>query len=105
MRSRSLWVGADNPVRAGHAACWYSWRMLPSRSRRRMWSVGLAAEEGGPGLVIALRGGFDPLLFEDFPHGGGRDRDAEHGEFAVDAPVAQHARRIAKPVFLSPTGR
>jgi DNA-binding LacI/PurR family transcriptional regulator len=29
-------VGADYYVRAGHAACWYSWRMPPSRSCRRM---------------------------------------------------------------------
>jgi hypothetical protein len=29
-------VGAENTVRAGQAACRYSWRMPPSRSRRRM---------------------------------------------------------------------
>jgi hypothetical protein len=27
---------AENLIRAGHAACWYSWRRPPSRSRRRM---------------------------------------------------------------------
>jgi hypothetical protein len=31
-------VGADYYVHAGHAACWYSWRTPPSRSRRRMSS-------------------------------------------------------------------
>jgi hypothetical protein len=36
--------GSDNPIRAGHTACSYSWRMPPRRSRRRMssrasWSV------------------------------------------------------------------
>ena len=29
-------VGAENLIRAGQAAWWYSWRMPPSRSRRRM---------------------------------------------------------------------
>ena len=29
-------AGADNPVRAGQAACSYSWGRLPSRSRLRM---------------------------------------------------------------------
>jgi hypothetical protein len=29
-------VGAENVVRAAQAACWYSCRMPPSRSRRRM---------------------------------------------------------------------
>ena len=36
--------------------------------------VGSTAEEGGPGLVEALGRGFDPVLFEDLPHGGGGDR-------------------------------
>ncbi|MFF0372170.1 MULTISPECIES: sigma-70 family RNA polymerase sigma factor [unclassified Micromonospora] len=27
---------AENLIRTGQAACWYSWRMPPSRSRRRM---------------------------------------------------------------------
>src|SRR3954463_14803458 len=42
--------------------------------------VGLAAEEGGPGLAVALGCGVDAVLFEDLPHGGGGDLDAEHGE-------------------------
>jgi metal-dependent amidase/aminoacylase/carboxypeptidase family protein len=29
-------VGAENLIRAGQAAWWYSWRIPPSRSRRRM---------------------------------------------------------------------
>ena len=29
-------VHAENAVHTGQAACWYSWRMPPSRSRRRM---------------------------------------------------------------------
>jgi putative transposase len=31
-------VPAGNLIRAGQAACLYSWRMPPSRSRRRTWS-------------------------------------------------------------------
>jgi len=30
-------VLADNYIRACQVACWYSWRMPPSRSRLRMW--------------------------------------------------------------------
>lgn len=33
-------VGAENHVRAGHAACWYSWGMPPRRSclRTSRWA-------------------------------------------------------------------
>lgn len=47
--------------------------------------VRLIAEEAGPGLVVALWRGFDPVLLEDLPHGGSSDRDAEDGEFTVDS--------------------
>jgi hypothetical protein len=32
---------AENPVHADQAACWYSWRVPPSRSCRRMsrWAI------------------------------------------------------------------
>jgi hypothetical protein len=40
VRLKEMVRDAENYVRAGHAACWYSWSMPPSRSRRRMssWS-------------------------------------------------------------------
>lgn len=50
--------------------------------------VCLAAQEGGPGLVVALGCGLDPVALEDFPNRGGGDLDAEGGQFAVDASVA-----------------
>jgi hypothetical protein len=49
--------------------------------------LGLAAQERGPGGVVTVRGGLDPMPFQDLPDGGGRDRDPEAGEFAVDATV------------------
>jgi transcriptional regulator with XRE-family HTH domain len=52
-------------------------------------------DEAGPGelFVTRVRGGalgrrVDPGVVQDLPHGGGGDLDAEHEEFAVDAPVA-----------------
>jgi hypothetical protein len=50
--------------------------------------VCLAAEEGGPGLAVALGRGLDPVALEDFPDRGGGELDAEGGQFAVDASVA-----------------
>jgi hypothetical protein len=50
--------------------------------------VCLAAQEGGPGLMVALGYGLDSVALQDFPHGGGGDRDAESGQLAVDASVA-----------------
>jgi hypothetical protein len=50
--------------------------------------VGLAAQEVGPGCVLALGCGWDAVLAQDLPDGGGGDLDAEGGEFAVDAAVA-----------------
>jgi hypothetical protein len=43
-------VLAENLIRPGHAACWYSWRMPPSRSRFRMWRRAIC-----PGSVIGDR--------------------------------------------------
>jgi len=45
-------VGAENVVRAGQAACRYSWRMPPSRSRRRM-----SSRPSGSGSVIGWGSG------------------------------------------------
>jgi hypothetical protein len=39
--------------------------------------VGLGAQECRPGGVVALGGGVDAVLFENVPHGGGGDLDAE----------------------------
>jgi len=39
-------AGAGNPVRPGQAACLYSWRMLPRRSRRRTSSRAIRAGSG-----------------------------------------------------------
>lgn len=50
--------------------------------------VRLAAQEAGPGLLVALGRGLDPVGFEDLPHRGGGDRDPQGGQLAVDAPVA-----------------
>jgi hypothetical protein len=51
--------------------------------------VCLAAQEAGPGLVVALGCGFDAVGLEDFPDGGGGDLDFQGGELAVDAPVGR----------------
>jgi hypothetical protein len=50
--------------------------------------VGLAAQERGPGLVVALGCRLDPVVLEDLPYRRGGDLDAERGQLAVDAPVA-----------------
>src|SRR5438105_1678910 len=50
--------------------------------------LSLGAQEAGPGDGCPLRGRVDALGLEDLPHGGEGDRDAQEGEFAVDAPVA-----------------
>ena len=50
--------------------------------------VGLAAQEGGPGEVVAVGRGLDAVGLEDLPDGGGCDRDGKCGEFAVDSAVA-----------------
>ena len=50
--------------------------------------VRLAAQEGGPGEVVAVGRGRDAVGCEDFPDGGGGDLDDEGGEFAVDSSVA-----------------
>jgi hypothetical protein len=50
--------------------------------------VCLAAQERGPGLLVATRCWVDAVGSEDFPDGGGSDLDGEAGEFAVDAAVA-----------------
>jgi hypothetical protein len=50
--------------------------------------VRLAAQEGGPGEVVAVGRGRDVVGFEDLPDGGGRDLDSQGGEFAVDSSVA-----------------
>ena len=49
--------------------------------------VGLAAQEGGPGQVVAVRRGLDVVGCEDLPDGGGRDFDSQGGEFTVDSAV------------------
>jgi hypothetical protein len=43
----------------------------------------------GPGGVVTVWGGLDPVPLQDLPDGGGSDRDPEAGEFAVDATVTQ----------------
>lgn len=42
-------VPAENRVRAGQAACWYSWRVPPRRSRRHMsrWAMASGSVIGG----------------------------------------------------------
>jgi hypothetical protein len=50
--------------------------------------VCLAAQEGGPGLAVALGRGFDPVGLEDFPDCGGGYLDPQGGQLAVDSPVA-----------------
>jgi hypothetical protein len=47
----------------------------------------LAAQEGGPGQVIAVRRRLDAVDREDLPDGGGRDLESQDGEFAVDCAV------------------
>jgi hypothetical protein len=49
--------------------------------------VGLAAQECGPGLTVAFGRWLDPVRPQDLPDRGWCDLDAEHGEFAVDAPI------------------
>jgi hypothetical protein len=49
--------------------------------------VGLAAQEGSPGEVVAVGRGLDAVGYEDLPDGGGRDVDSQGGEFAVVPPV------------------
>jgi hypothetical protein len=49
--------------------------------------VGLAAQERGPGLVVAFGRRLDPVRPEDLPDRGGCRLDAGYGEFAVDAPI------------------
>ena len=52
-------VGADNYVRAGQSACWYSWMMPARRSRRRMCRCVIVA-----GSVIGSGSGCNGLEFE-----------------------------------------
>src|SRR5438477_13046958 len=49
---------------------------------------GLGAEETDPGSGDTLGRGVDPGLLQDLPHGGGRDLNPEHEQFAVDAALA-----------------
>lgn len=49
--------------------------------------LGLGAQEGRSGGVLAFGCGVDAVFLEDVPHGAGGDLDTEDGEFAVDAPV------------------
>ena len=49
--------------------------------------AGLAAEEVSPGCARSFRRGWDAVLLEDLPDGGGGDRDSQGREFAMDAPV------------------
>jgi hypothetical protein len=72
MRDRRLWAGqgratidpnhspavAENYIRAAHAACWYSWRTPPRRSRRRMSSWAMRT-----GSVIGAGSGFSGRAF------------------------------------------
>ena len=50
--------------------------------------VGLGPDEGRPRDGCPVRGRVDALGLEDLPYGGGSDRDAQEGEFTVDAPIA-----------------
>lgn len=50
--------------------------------------VCLAAEEGGPGLAVALGCGIDAVVLEDLPYRGGGYLDLEGGEFAVDSSLS-----------------
>jgi len=47
----------------------------------------LAAEEGGPDLVVTARRRVAVVGLEDLPDGGGSDLDREGGEFAMDAAI------------------
>jgi hypothetical protein len=59
----------------------------------RQYRVGLATEKACPGLAVAFGRGFDAMLLEDLPHGGGGDCNAERGELTVDATVAPETMR------------
>jgi hypothetical protein len=48
----------------------------------------LAAQEGGPGEMVAVGRGLDAVGLEDLPDSGGRNLDSQGGEFTVDSPVA-----------------
>ena len=70
-------------------------------------SVGSVSDSGAGwrGALCRVRRGFDRMRLEDLPHGGGHDRDAEHGEFAVDAPVTPAGGvRISMSLSVSLTG-
>jgi hypothetical protein len=71
--------------------------------------VCLAAQEGGPGQVIAVRSRLDAVDLEDLPDGGGRDLESQDGEFAVDSAVSQLgfscARRRMRARMLRTVGR
>jgi hypothetical protein len=65
--------------------------------RRRLEEVsgddgaGLGAQERCPGVACSLGCRVDTGVLEDFPHGGGGDRDAQHEQFAVDSVVPPRA--------------
>jgi len=48
-------VLAGNYVRAGHAACWYSWRMPPRRSRLGMSRLVAGSSGSGGALCVRIR--------------------------------------------------
>ncbi|MGA6152087.1 hypothetical protein ACPEIC_02010 [Stenotrophomonas sp. NPDC087984] len=50
--------------------------------------LGLAAEEVGRGGVLPFGCGWDAVLAEDLPDGGGGDLDPQRGEFAVDPAIS-----------------
>ncbi len=49
--------------------------------------LSLRAQEVDPGDCRPVRARVDALGLEDLPHGGGSDRNAKQGEFAVNAPI------------------
>ncbi|MEO3870609.1 hypothetical protein ABGB18_17500 [Nonomuraea sp. B12E4] len=48
----------------------------------------VAPQEVRPCDRRSFRGRVYAFLLEDLPHGGGRDRDTEHGQFAVYPPIS-----------------
>lgn len=50
--------------------------------------LGLGAQEGRPGGVVAFGCWVYAVLLEDVPHGAGGHLDPGGGEFAMDSPKA-----------------
>lgn len=79
-------VGAENHVRAGHAACWYLWRMPPRRSCLRM--LRWASRSGSIGSGSGRRGAAPARAL---PDRGRSDLTPQPCELALD-PATPPAR-------------